>query len=342
MEIGILKISRNTANMKVASFNIQRFGKKKVSDPDILNILVKIVSRYDIILILEVVDASGTAADMLLDALNKANKKHHYTLQISTRLGRTRYKEQFMFLYRDDMVNLVGSFQFDDESTVGEDVFARDPYILRFTCLNTVLKDLVMIPVHTKPSDSEKELDELYQVFLQVKKKWKTDNVMILGDFNADGSYVSTKEMTEISIRSDKNFHWLIKDDVDTTASTRNNHTYDRIVIYGNDMLQAVVPNSAKPFNFHKAYGLSEEQALEVSDHYPVEVELKSIKPTSDDEDGVDAQQLIQAAPQVPFAVDEDLLKLKRETLLLEREKLSLEIKVLQQKLAKTNNRDTV
>lgn len=38
-----------------------------------------------------------------------------------------------------------------------------------------VLKDLVMIPVHTKPDDSEKELDELYDVFLNVTKKWATD-----------------------------------------------------------------------------------------------------------------------------------------------------------------------
>lgn len=39
----------------------------------------------------------------------------------------------------------------------------------------TVLKDLVMIPVHTKPEDSEKELDELYDVFQHVKEKWRTD-----------------------------------------------------------------------------------------------------------------------------------------------------------------------
>lgn len=39
----------------------------------------------------------------------------------------------------------------------------------------SVLKDLVMIPVHTKPEDSEKELDELYDVFLNVTKKWATD-----------------------------------------------------------------------------------------------------------------------------------------------------------------------
>lgn len=318
--------------MKIASFNIQKFGKNKVSDPDVLNTLVKIVSRYDIIVILEVVDASGTSVTTLLEALNKSNRKHHYTLKISTRLGRTRYKEQFMFLYRDDMVDLVGSYQFDDELSGEGDVFARDPYILRFRCLNTVLKDLVLIPVHTKPEDSEKELDELYDVFQHIKKKWRTDNVMILGDFNADGSYVSKRDMKKIRIRSDKNFHWLIGDDVDTTASTGNNHTYDRIVVYGDDMLKAIVPNSAKPFNFQEAFRLTEEQALEVSDHYPVEVELKSITNTIDNPDGVEEEE----KPRL-VVVDEDLMELKRGNLLLEREKLNLEIQILRMKMAKKN-----
>ncbi|KAL0977940.1 hypothetical protein UPYG_G00163550 [Umbra pygmaea] len=133
-----------------------------------------------------------------------------------------------------------------------------------------------MIPVHTKPEDSVKELDELYDVFQEIKKKWKTDNVMILGDFNADGSYLSGKEMKTIRIRSDKDFHWLITDDVDTTANNGNDNTYDRIVIYGDDMVKAVVPKSAKPFNFQNAYKLSDADTLKVSDHYPVEVELKT------------------------------------------------------------------
>ncbi|KAM3621243.1 uncharacterized protein V6R79_008356 [Siganus canaliculatus] len=319
--------------MKIASFNIQKFGRNKVSDPDVLNILVKIVCRYDIIVILEVVDVSGRSVATLLDALNQASR-HHYTLKISSRLGRTRYKEQFMFLYRDDLVDLVGSHQFDDLQTEGGDVFARDPYILRFRCLNTVLKDLVMVPVHTKPEDSETELDELYDVFLHIRKKWKTDNVMILGDFNADGLYVSKRDMKDIRIRSDKNFHWLIADDVDTTASNRNEHTYDRIVVYGDDMLQAVVPHSAKPFNFQTAYGLSEEQALEVSDHYPVEVELKSEGWSSDEANG--------PGRRGPAVVDQDLLELKRGNLLLEREKLNLEIQILRAKMTKMERGDQV
>ncbi|XP_024857949.1 deoxyribonuclease 1 like 4, tandem duplicate 1 [Kryptolebias marmoratus] len=337
--------------MKIAAFNIQKFGRSKVSDPDVLKILVKIVSRYDIIVILEVVDASGKSVTTFMEALNKANRKHHYTLKISSRLGRTRYKEQFMFLYRDDLVDLVGSYQFDDVASEGGDVFARDPYILRFRCLNTVLKDLVIVPVHTKPDDSETELDELYDVFLNVKKKWRTDNVMILGDFNADGAYVSQKDMRTIRIRSDKNFHWLIGDDVDTTASTQNSHTYDRIVVYGDDMLHAVVPKSAKTFNFQKAFNLTDEQALKVSDHYPVEVELKSARTEEPDGPGDQLGGLLildkdadpgEAKPGGLLVMNEDLLELKRGNLLLEREKLNLEIQLLRLKVAQMSAGEAV
>ncbi|KAM3838049.1 deoxyribonuclease-1-like [Diretmus argenteus] len=266
--------------MKIASFNVQRFGLTKVSDPNVLSTLVKIVSRYDIIVILEVVDVTGASVNLLLRELNSVNIEHHYTLKISTRLGRNRYKEQFLFLYRDDLVDLIDSYQYEDNQINDCDVFAREPYILHFKLHNTVLSDVVLIPVHTSPWDSEKELDELYEVFLTVKDKWKTDNIMILGDFNADGAYVSNQEMKEIRIRSDKNFHWLIGDDVDTTAHPRNEHTYDRIVVYGQDMLAAIVPNSAKPFNFQKGLALTDEMALKVSDHYPVEVQFRSSLPS--------------------------------------------------------------
>ncbi|KAI5607555.1 deoxyribonuclease I-like 3, partial [Silurus asotus] len=264
--------------MKIASFNIQKFGKKKLSDPVVLKTLTKIVSRYDIVLILEVVDASGKAVDSFLKELNKENPQHHYSIKLSVRLGRTSYKEQFLFVYRDAEVKVIDTYQYEDNQLGDEDAFDREPYILRFSSPKTVLEDLVMVPVHTKPEDSEKEVDELYDVVMVVKDKWKTNNIMILGDFNADGSYVSKKEMKAIRIFTDKNFHWLIKEKVDTTTSTKNDHTYDRIVLYGQEMLNAVVPNSAKPFNFQLEYGLSEADALKISDHYPVEVELKEKK----------------------------------------------------------------
>uniref|UniRef100_A0A669DAU5 Deoxyribonuclease 1 like 4, tandem duplicate 1 n=1 Tax=Oreochromis niloticus TaxID=8128 RepID=A0A669DAU5_ORENI len=265
--------------MKIASFNAQRFGLTKVSDPAVLTSLVKIVSQYDIIVILEVVDVTGDSVRVLVEELNRVNTTHHYAQQLSTRLGRSRYNEQFLFLYRDDVVDLIDCYQYEDDQVDDVDAFTREPYILYFKPHNTVLRDIVLIPVRTAPNDSKKELDELYDVFLVVKEKWKTDNVMILGDFRADGWYLSSKEREESRIRSDKNFHWLIGDNVDTMAKTSDHHAYDRIVVYGEDMLAAIVPNSAKPFNFHKEFQMTEEMALRVSDHYPVEVELVSAIP---------------------------------------------------------------
>nr|ACI69559.1 Deoxyribonuclease gamma precursor [Salmo salar] len=163
--------------MKVASFNVRRLGTSKVNDKNVLKYLIKIVSRYSVLLILEVVDRTGKAMAMFLKEPNdtRANKKHPYTMVKSPRLGRDTYKEQFVFLYRQDHVKLTHSYQYKDNKVGDEDAFAREPYILRFTCLNTVLKDLVLIPVHTKPEDSVKELDKLYDVVKVVKKKWKTD-----------------------------------------------------------------------------------------------------------------------------------------------------------------------
>lgn len=310
--------------MKIASFNVQRFGQSKVSNPDVLSTLVKIVSRYDIILILEVVDVSGASVRLFLNELNRVCTTHHYTIQISARLGRSRYKEQFLFLYRDDVVTLIDSYQYEDNQVNDVDAFAREPYILHFRPHNAVLKDIVLIPVHTTPGDSEKEMDELYDVFMVVKDKWKTDNIMILGDFNADGAYVTKRGMKEIRIRSDRNFHWLIGDDVDTTAKTTNDHTYDRIVVYGDDMLAAIVPNSAKPFNFHEEYRMTEEKALDVSDHYPVEVEILS---------PVSAQEIKEKCSSSTEDLQRDVLQLQKENLLLEREKLQLQISLLKQKL---------
>uniref|UniRef100_A0A3B1J497 Deoxyribonuclease n=1 Tax=Astyanax mexicanus TaxID=7994 RepID=A0A3B1J497_ASTMX len=264
--------------MKIASFNIQKFGKKKFQDPKVQSIVFKIVSRYDIVLILEVVDESGKTAETFLKDLNEFSSERPFSMKISKRLGRTVYKEQFLFLYREDVVKVTAMYQYEDNQAGDVDAFDREPYIMRLASTNTVVKDWVMIPVHTKPEDSEKELDELYDVVEAVRKKWTTDNIMILGDFNADGGYMSKKKMKSLRIFSDKNYHWLIDEDEDTTTRLKNDNTYDRIVVYGKNMLDGVVPNTAKAFNFQKEYSLTEEEALKVSDHYPVEVELKERK----------------------------------------------------------------
>ncbi|XP_054882773.1 deoxyribonuclease gamma-like [Poeciliopsis prolifica] len=182
----------------------------------------------------------------------------------------------YCLCFREEMIKLTAQYQYEDNQVGDEDAFAREPFILRFCCPSTVVKDLVLIPVHTKPEDSVKELDELYDVVNAVRQ-WKTNNIMILGDFNADGRYLSKKKKESIRISSDP-FYWLIDDDVDTTTSNYNDNTYDRIVVYGEEMLGAIVPDSAKSFNFQVEFGLTDENAGNISDHYPVEVELETVQ----------------------------------------------------------------
>ena len=51
--------------------------------------------RYDVVIIMEVVDAQLKAPYQLLEALNNGAKTEDiYNLEISDRLGRTTYKEQ--------------------------------------------------------------------------------------------------------------------------------------------------------------------------------------------------------------------------------------------------------
>ena len=50
-----------------------RFGTAKLKDKTTLEILVRIVREFDILVVQEVVDASGQALQQLLEEVNKVN-----------------------------------------------------------------------------------------------------------------------------------------------------------------------------------------------------------------------------------------------------------------------------
>ena len=52
-------------------------------------------------------------------------------------------------------------------------------------------------------------------------------NMILMGDFNAGGSYISVYELEQLRIRKDKRFKWLIKDWIDTTVKGTY-YAYDR------------------------------------------------------------------------------------------------------------------
>ncbi|XP_069037458.1 deoxyribonuclease-1-like 1 isoform X1 [Lepisosteus oculatus] len=265
------------STFKICSFNVQSFGESKSSNEKVMLSLVKIVSRCDVCLLQEVRDSKGRAVPKLIRDLNRYDEKHKYEFVASGRLGRTEaYQEQYVFVYRSDQVEVKDKYQYPDRQKGDVDAFAREPFVVHFRAPKTVARDIVLIPQHTAPANATKEIDELYDVFQEVKRLWKIKNVMFLGDFNAACGYVPKKDWKNIRLFTQPGFFWLIDNKADTTVRATTDCAYDRIVVHGDSFFQGIVPHSAKPFNFAREFHLREDEALEVSDHYPVEVEIKT------------------------------------------------------------------
>ncbi|MED6283473.1 hypothetical protein CHARACLAT_009250 [Characodon lateralis] len=237
-----------------------------------------ILSRCDLCLIQEVRDSKGEAIKALVKDLNRFDKSNSYSYVESERLGRKSYKEQYVYIYRNNMLKVKEHFQhpkLEGEGTNETDVFSREPFVIHVHSPTTLVKDFVLIGQHTCPKTAMKEIDELYSVVKRIHQKWKIDNVIILGDLNAGCSYVTIKGWKAVRLRNDPKFHWLIGDDQDTTVRETTQCAYDRIIVHGREIMSGVVPGSAQAFNFKENFHLTEQEALEVSDHFPVEVDLK-------------------------------------------------------------------
>ncbi|XP_030201123.1 deoxyribonuclease gamma isoform X1 [Gadus morhua] len=235
------------SDFRICAFNVQVFGESKSKNVEVMKTLVKIIARCDVCVLQEVRDSKNKAVPKLMAELN-----------------------------RTATAEVVGQYQYPDNLPGSPDAFAREPFVVKFNAPSTAIKSFVLIPVHTSPENATIEIDALYDVFTAVRRKWRNENVMLLGDFNADCSYLPKKNRKDVRLLTDPRFLWLIGDDRDTTVRESTDCAYDRIVVEGNTFPRLIVPGSAEPFLFPAEYGLTEEQALSVSDHYPVQVSLRS------------------------------------------------------------------
>ncbi|GFO39450.1 deoxyribonuclease-1-like [Plakobranchus ocellatus] len=259
--------------LKIASFNIQVFGERKMGKEEVTEVLIKILQRYDLILILEIRDSSETALDQLVEECNKVSPQAPFSSVVSARLGRTVSKEQYGFMFRQSKLQVKDTYQFDDGVDDGTDMFQREPFVVRFTSPTTELEDFAILATHTDPDEAAKEVGALHKVYDAARMHWGLEDILIAGDFNADESYVSRDDWATITLKHDKRFTWLIQDSTDTTTG-HTDRAYDRFVVAGEKLTRAVVPGRTKVFHFDKAFGLTHEEAEAVSDHYPIEMEL--------------------------------------------------------------------
>ncbi|XP_050405109.1 deoxyribonuclease-1 [Patella vulgata] len=262
--------------LTIGAFNIQIFGIRKMRQKIVTEILMKIITRYDILVIQEIRDRHQTSLDKLLNNLNTVDPYNPYKYEVSERLGRKGCKEQYAFLYRCRKLRITDVYQYDDGVDDGTDVFAREPFAVRFECPTTEIKDFAIIAIHTSPKNAVREIRALHTVYEKTKHHWDLEDIIIAGDFNADGDYVRKGDWEKITLRSDRRFSWLINDDVDTTVGSTD-CAYDRFVVAGKQLTKAVVPGSAKTFAFDAAYNLTRDEAEDISDHYPIELKIAGL-----------------------------------------------------------------
>ncbi|XP_033728941.1 deoxyribonuclease-1-like [Pecten maximus] len=281
--------------LRISAFNVQTFGQSKAGKTDVMEILTKIVLRYDIIAIQEIRDKAGTAIRQLQQQVNEYSNSVYYNLTISERLGNTISKEEYCFLYRTDRVKYLREHLYDEGVN---NTFEREPFMVEFEADVQGLNTFVLGALHIKPDSAVEELIELRHVFDQAKTVFNTENVMIMGDLNADCSYVPKKDWPSITLKSDPSFHWLIGDDVDTTVKSTD-CAYDRFILTGSDFVSALVPGSADIFRFDSEYGLDASQAEKVSDHYPIELQLKDSRDNDNITEPDNGQSVTRVIPWV-------------------------------------------
>uniref|UniRef100_A0A667WJZ2 Deoxyribonuclease n=1 Tax=Myripristis murdjan TaxID=586833 RepID=A0A667WJZ2_9TELE len=240
--------------LRLAAFNIKSFGDKKASNATLMDIITTIVHRYDVVLIQEVRDSDLSATKKLMERVNRDTIKYGHI--VSEPLGRSTYKERYLFLYREEMVSVAKNYTYDDGcEPCGTDTFNREPFVVMFSSKHTAVRNFVLIPQHTSPDSAVEEVDALYDVVADVRKRWKTNDILLLGDFNAGCNYVMGSDWQKIRLFTDKTFHWLIPNEADTTVS-HTNCPYDRIVATA-DMVKGVVPGSAVVYDYMMDLNLS-------------------------------------------------------------------------------------
>ncbi|GFS02450.1 deoxyribonuclease [Elysia marginata] len=256
--------------VKVAAFNIKSFGLAKSSKEFAYQYIVKILSRYDVILIQEVRDKSRRSLKKLWHSLNETGVS--YGSVYSDNLGRTTYTEQYVFFYRIKKAEVTATQQYDDSR---DDDFEREPFTIELSYYSPQdkrKKRIALMALHTKPKDAAAELAKLPAVMKRTLQHFKhSQGIIALGDFNADCTYLSKKKKNSLELfKKDSGFKSLLHDSVDTTVASSTDCAYDRAFVYG----KKVKVSEATVFNFQTAFDLSEKDAKEISDHYPIEFML--------------------------------------------------------------------
>ena len=242
----------------VASFNIQVFGESKLAKPAVVDVLARVVRHFDVVAIQEVRAKSDGILPAFVQAVNADGSRYQFVL--GPRLGRTVSKEQYAFVYDTERIEV-------DPASVGTvpdpgNRLHRPPLHARFRTRIIPVEmafTFWLVDIHTDPDEVPQEVDALADVFSGMKSaRPDEDDVILLGDLNAaPQQFGRMKQLPNVA--------WAITSGPTNTHRTK---TYDNLVF--DQVATREYLGRWGVFDLQSGFGLSLQQALEVSDHCPV------------------------------------------------------------------------
>lgn len=255
-------VARSSDTIRIATFNIQVFGRSKLDKPQVMDVLARIARQFDVLAIQEIRSEDQDIIPQFVEWINAAGRQYDYV--IGPRLGRSITKEQLAFVFDRASIEVDRNqlYTVDDP----DDLLHREPLVGWFRVRGPPADQAFtfsLVNAHIDPDDSANELNAMDDVFRAVRDDGRNeDDVIILGDFNADDRHLGPLgEMSGIA--------WVVSG---IPTNTRGTHQYDNIVFDRNATREYAGRGGV--FDFMREYNLTQEEALAVSDHLPVWAEF--------------------------------------------------------------------
>ncbi len=255
-------VSQVAGSIRIASFNIQVFGRSKLAKPEVMKVLCEVARRFDVLAIQEIRAKEDDILPRFLAQINATGRRYDFV--IGPRLGRSSSKEQYAFIYDTATIEADRGALYTVNDA--DDLLHREPLVGCFRARGPPANEAFtfsLINIHTDPDETTTELDALATVYKAVRNDGRgEDDIILLGDLNVDENHLG-------KLGQLPNIGWVISG---IPTNTRGNKTYDNMVF--NRTATGEFTGNAGVLDLVREYGLPQALALEVSDHLPIWAEF--------------------------------------------------------------------
>ncbi len=262
MAADVAPAARTGDTIRIATFNIQVFGESKLSKPEVMDILARIVRQFDVVAVQEIRARSQDILPQFVEVINSTGRQYDYV--VGPRLGRTTSKEQYAFIFDRASIEVDRNQLYTVEDP--NDLLHREPLVGWFRVRGPPSDQaftFTLVTIHTDPDETVQELDALAAVYTIVRDDGRQeDDVIIAGDLNVDDRHLG-------QLGQSPGITWTISA---TPTNTHGSAQYDNILFH--EQTTSEFTGRAGVYDFMRQYNLTMEQALEVSDHLPVWAEF--------------------------------------------------------------------